>query len=113
MPYHHTTAERIKGYLKSVPQINFEEKKIFGGLAFMVNGKMCINASGDNLMCRFNPSLQEKLEKKKGYLPMIMSRKKMEGYCYVQPEGFKTKKDFKFWMNLCLDYNEEAKASKK
>ncbi len=54
MPYNLETAERIKTYLKSIPQIKFEEKKMFGGLAFMVNGKMCINASGDNLMCRYD-----------------------------------------------------------
>ncbi len=112
MPYNQTTAKRIKDYLTSLPQINLEEKKMFGGLAFMVNGKMCINASGNNLMCRFDPLLQEKIEKKKGYLPMIMKGKKLAGYCYVQPGGFETKKDFEFWVNLCLDYNAEARSSK-
>lgn len=85
---------------------------MFGGLAFMVDDKMCINASGDNLMCRFDPLFQEKIEKKRGYLPMIMKGKKLQGYCYVEPTGFKTKKDFEFWMKLCLEFNQQVNHSK-
>jgi hypothetical protein len=73
----------------------------------------CVNVSGENLMCRFDPGLQEKVAEKRGYLPMIMKGKELKGYCYVQPVGFKSKKDFAYWVDLCLDYNKRAKASKK
>ena len=86
---------------------------MFSGLAFMVNDKMCVNVSGDHLMCRFDPAIKETVAGKRGYLPVIMKGKEMAGYCYVEPAGFKTKKDFEYWINICLDFNEKAKSSKK
>lgn len=113
MAYNTSLAEKLKNRLSEISGINVEEKKMFGGLAFMVNGKMCINVTDEGLMCRFNPEKQEALSKKKGYQKMIMKGKEYKGYCYVKPEGFKTKKDFDFWVNICLEYNEEAPVSKK
>lgn len=102
MAYNTKLADRIREYLSHLPKIKVEEKKMFGGLAFMVNGKMCVNVSGENLMCRFDPLLTEELAEKNGFLPMIMKGKEYEGYCYVEPTGFKDKKDFEYWMNLCI-----------
>lgn len=113
MAYDIQLASRIREYLVKVPKLEIEEKKMFRGLAFMVNGKMCINVSGENLMCRFDPALTEEIAEKKGFLPMIMKGKELNGYCYVEPSGFKNKKDFEFWINLCLDFNGRAKSSKK
>lgn len=113
MAYDTKLADRIKEYLVQFPKLKIEGKKMFRGLTFMVNGKMCVNISGQNLMCRFDPSLTEKLAGKKGFLPMIMKGKEYKGYCYIEPAGFKNKKDFEFWINLCLDFNSKAKSSKK
>jgi TfoX/Sxy family transcriptional regulator of competence genes len=110
MAYNEKLAHRIREALFELPKI--EEKKMFGGLAFMIKDKMCINVSGDNLMCRFDPDLEDNISKKKGYQKMIMKGREFKGYCYVEPKGFKTKKQFDFWINLCLDFNEEAKSSK-
>jgi TfoX/Sxy family transcriptional regulator of competence genes len=113
MAYDTQLADKIRHYLVKHQISGFEEKKMFGGLAFMINSKMCINVSDQNLMCRFDPSLTEELSKRPGFLPMIMKGKELDGYCYVEPMGFRNKKDFEFWINLCLDYNEQAKSSKK
>jgi TfoX/Sxy family transcriptional regulator of competence genes len=113
MAYDTILAARIRAYLSDVPAIEMEEKKMFRGLAFLVNGKMCVNVSGENLMCRFEPAMQEQLEKKAGYEPMIMKGKKIAGYCYVAPDGLKGRKDLDFWLKLCLSFNDQAKASKK
>ena len=113
MVYNTALADRIREHLAGIPKLKIEEKKMFRGLTFMVNGKMCVNVSGQNLMCRFDPSLQEEIVNKKGYLPMIMKGREYNGYCYVSPEGFKAKRDFEFWVNLCLDFNSKAKSSKK
>jgi hypothetical protein len=64
-------------------------------------------------MCRFDPELTRDLEKRKGFLPMIMKGREYKGYCYVEPAGFKNKKDFEYWVNLCLDFNDKAKSSKR
>lgn len=86
---------------------------MFGGLAFLVNDKMCINIGEENLMCRYDPRLEEEVAEKNGYQPMIMRNRRLKGYCYVTPEGFTSKKDFNYWVKICLDYNKEAKAVKK
>ena len=113
MAFDNKLADRIREYLSDYPKLKLKEKKMFGGLAFMVNGKMCINVSGENLMCRFDPELHEKISNKNGFKKMIMKEKELKGYCYVEPNGFKSKKDFEYWVNLCLDYNQKAKSFKK
>lgn len=105
-------AKRIRIYLMKFPKLDVEEKKMFRGLAFMVNGKMCVNVSNDNLMCRFDPDQSQEVLSRKGFLPMIMKGKEYKGYCYVEPIGLKSKKDFEFWINLCIDFNHKAKSSK-
>lgn len=106
-------ADRVREYLANFPSLQINEKRMFGGLAFMVNGKMCVNVSGDRLMCRFDPELQESLSKKTGFEIMVMKGNEMKGYCYVRPEGLKTKSALTFWIDTCLDFNDRAKASKK
>lgn len=86
---------------------------MFRGLTFMVNEKMCISVSGENLMCRFDPEKHDMVAGKNGFKPMIMRSKEYKGYCYVTPVGFVSKKDFDFWINLCLTFNAKAKSSKK
>jgi hypothetical protein len=113
MAYNTVLADRVRAYLIKFPELLIEEKRMFGGLAFMVNGKMCINVSGENLMCRFDPVLTDDLADKPGFAPMMMKGKNYKGYCYVEPIGTKNRKDFDFWMNLCLDYNHKARSSKK
>ena len=113
MPYDTKLADRIREYLVKFPQQKITEKQMFSGLTFMVNDKMCVCVSGENLMCRFDPDLQDDVAEKKGFQPMIMKGKELKGYCYVNPIGFKLKKDFEYWICLCLDYNETAKSSKK
>jgi TfoX/Sxy family transcriptional regulator of competence genes len=113
MAYDTKLADRIREYLALLPKLKIEEKKMFRGLAFMIHGKMCVNVSGENLMCRFDPELQEEVAEKKGYEPMIMKGKELKGYCYVNPSGLKTQKELEYWINLCLDFNKKAKASKK
>lgn len=113
MAYNLNTAERVREYLKNIPVIEVREQKMIGGLAFMVNDKMCVNISGDRLMCRFDAKQTEEIAKRTGVLPMIMKGKVYKGYCYVEPGGFKSDDDFVFWMDLCLNFNSRAKSSKK
>ena len=113
MAYDHKLANRVREYLSEQESLQVEEKTMFGGLAFMINGKMCINVSGDQLMCRFDPSLTEELSERPGFEPMIMKGMEYKGYCYVAPIGFKSKRDFEYWIKLCLDFNATAKSSKK
>jgi hypothetical protein len=113
MAYDTKLADRVRAHLLHFPEFSVEEKKMFRGLTFMVNGKMCISVSGENLMCRIDPECQEEVAKRSGYQPMVMKGKELKGYCYVNPIGFTSKKDFAYWVNLCLTYNRKAKSSNK
>lgn len=113
MAYDTKLADRVRAYLSEIPKLKVKEKIMFSGVVFMVNDKMCVNVSHDNLMCRFDPEDTEKISEHKGFMPMIMRGKALDGYCYVSPDGFKSVKDFEWWMKLCLDFNPKAKSSKK
>lgn len=113
MAYGTNLADRVREYLAEIPRIDIEEKEMFNVLNFMVNGKTCVCVSGENLMLRFDPSRQEELSEKDGYETMLTKGKEYKGYCYINPNGFKDRKDFEFFLNLCLNYNKVAKSSKK
>jgi TfoX/Sxy family transcriptional regulator of competence genes len=113
MPYSTKLAERVRTYLERIAGLRIEEKEMFKGLAFLVNGKMCVNVSGEDLMCRYDPELELEVTERTGFKPMIMKGKQLRGYCYVSEEGYKSKANFEYWLKLCLDFNEKAKASKK
>lgn len=113
MAYDNILTNRVREYLYKKEGLQVEEKEMFGGLAFMVNDKMCINIGDNQLMCRFDPKLYENISEKPGFITMIMNGKVYKGYCYVDPIGYKDQKDFDYWMELCLEYNKKAKSSKK
>ena len=113
MAYSTTLAERVRTYLERMADLKVEEKEMFRGLAFLVNGKMCVNISGEDLMCRYDPEFELEVAERTGFRPMIMKGKQLRGYCYVSEEGYKSKANFEYWLKLCLDFNEKAKASKK
>jgi TfoX/Sxy family transcriptional regulator of competence genes len=111
MAYDEKLADRVREALSD--QKKLEEKKMFRGLCFMVNGKMCVCVSHDELMCRVGPErFEEKLEMK-GIRPMVRSGTTIEGYVYVAEEGYKSKKDFDFWIAASLAFNKDAKSSRK
>src|SRR5688572_24880821 len=113
MPYSKKLAERVRTYLAVLPIPKVEEKEMFRGLAFLVNGKMCINVSEENLMCRYDPVFEDEVAERTGFQPMIMKGKQLRGYCYVSEDGYKSKVNFEYWLKLCLDFTEKAKASKR
>lgn len=110
MAYNQKLAERVREALQAEKDVR--EQKAFGGLMFMVNRKMCVNVSDNNLMCRYDTKDQEELSARKGFQPMIMKGRKMDGYCFVTPDGISTEKDFNFWIDTCLKYNKIVKSNK-
>jgi TfoX/Sxy family transcriptional regulator of competence genes len=111
MAYNEKLAERIRESLVSVKKV--KEKEMMGGLTFMVNDKMCIGIIKDEMMCRIDPELQEVALEKKGCRVMDFTGRPMKGYVMIDDSGMKTKKEFEYWLKLCLDFNKHAKSSKK
>jgi TfoX/Sxy family transcriptional regulator of competence genes len=111
MAYNENLADRVREALADIP--NVEEKKMFRGVTFMVNNKMCVSVSGDELMLRLEPEMTEQLTEENGTRPMVHGGRHMKGFIYISEERFRNKKDFDHWIQLALDYNPKAKASKK
>jgi TfoX/Sxy family transcriptional regulator of competence genes len=110
MAYNEKLTNRLREALADIR--NVEEKRMFSGITFMVNGKMCISAGDDRIMCRIDPSIHEKVVERKGCRTVMMKGREYKGYVYVNEEGIKAKKDFDYWVGLALDFNKLAKASK-
>jgi TfoX/Sxy family transcriptional regulator of competence genes len=111
MAYNEKLAERIRERLADTKRV--KEKEMMGGLTFMLNDKMCIGIIKDEMMCRIDPALAEIALSKTGCRIMDFTGRPMKGYVMVDGEGMKSKKDFEYWMNLCLEFNKKAKSSKK
>ena len=109
MAYNEKLTNRVREALAGAP--NLEEKKMFRGVTFMVNGKMCVSVGDDELMCRFDPSLQDTLVKKDGCREMIQGGRTMKGFVFVSEEVLKTKKDLAFWLQLSLNFNARMSAN--
>ena len=111
MAYSEPLGERIREALGKRKDV--AEKKMMGGLTFMVNGKMCAGVLKDNLMVRLDPDVYVTALKKKGCRPMDFTGKPMKGFVFVGSKGTANKKDLKCWLDLALDFNKRAKTSKK
>lgn len=111
MAYNEKLSNRIREALVHLK--NVEEKYMFGGVCYMLNGKMCVGVVEDEMMCRIDHAIYEEALEKPGCREMIFTGKPMKGYVFVNDEGMKTKKQFDYWINLCIEFNKIAKASKK
>lgn len=109
MAYSEELAERIRQALSHLPDV--EEKKMFGGLAFMVGGKMCLTADADRIMCRIDPDLHEEAIKKEGCETVFMRGRKYKGWVYVNEKSLQTETAFDYWINLALDFNKKVQGS--
>lgn len=111
MAYSEKLADRIRDSLCEIPKV--EEKQMMGGLTFMVNGKMCVGIIKEEMMCRIDPTIHETEIEKQGCRTMDFTKRPMKGYIMVDDTGMKTKKEFDYWINLCLEFNIKANSSKK
>ena len=111
MAYNETLADRVREALADAPRV--EEKKMFRGLAFMVNGKMCVTIGADDIMCRVDPLLHDSLVEQRGCRGMQMKGREYKGYVRVSEDVLKTKRQLDYWVGLALDFNPKAKASPK
>ena len=112
MAYNEKLADRTREIISRTHQ-NIEEKKMFGGLCFMVNEKMCVGVEQQRLMVRLDPAEYNKAIEKEGCKPMNFTGKIMKGYVFVDIDALKTKKQLEYWLGLALEYNQVAKPSVK
>jgi TfoX/Sxy family transcriptional regulator of competence genes len=99
--------KRIRESLGKVKKV--EEKKMFRGIAFMVNGKMCVTAGDDKMMCRIDPALHEEAIQQDGVSTVNMKGRDYIGWIYVDESVIPDKKRLAYWVKMALDYNARIK----
>ncbi len=109
MAYDEILADRVRKILHD-KQVRFDEKKMFGGLCYMVKSKMCLGVVKDELMVRMDPDLYEDALTKEGCREMVFSGRPMKGFVFVHAGDGRA---LAYWIQLALDFNPKAKSSKK
>lgn len=112
MAYSEKIAQRIRlSFEKEL--VTVVEKKMMGGICFMVNDKMCAGVIGENLMARIDPDIYDEALQKKGCSEMNFTGKPMKGFVFVNEDGIGNDKELSYWIKLCLEFNPKAKSGKK
>ena len=112
MAYDEKLADRVRELIAEEHK-NVEEKKMFGGLCFMVDDKMCVGVEKDRLMVRLDPAKYDEAMEREGAKPMDFTGKVMKGFLFVDIDAVNTKKKLQYWIDLALEYNKKAKPSRK
>jgi len=118
MAYDEFLADRARQIL-TAKAISAEEKKMMGGLCFMVDGKMCFGMHIDKasersfLMARIGLEKYQEALSKAHCSIMNFTGREMKGYVFISEEGIDTDSALAYWIQLCLDFNPLAKSSKK
>lgn len=109
MAYNQKRTEQVRQALAHIPDVR--ERKMFGSIGFIVNGKLCIGV-GDHtdhiMMVRVGPDVYGQALQIKGAQPAIMRGREIKGYVFLLEEAVKTQADLDYWVGLALDFNKKA-----
>ena len=103
MAFDEGVAERLREMFDDHPA-GCVEKRMFGGLAFMVSGHMCCGVVVDTLMARVGPAQYQAALARLHAREMDFTGKPMKGFVYVAPEGFESDADLRDWIGLCTQF---------
>jgi TfoX/Sxy family transcriptional regulator of competence genes len=107
MAYNEALTQQVRELLAHIPDV--EEKKMFGGIGFMVNGKLALGVGNHDdhiMMVRVGPDKYEAALQKKGAAPAIMRGRERKGYVFLLDEAVASPDDLEEWITLALDYNK-------
>lgn len=102
MAYNEGLAERLREVFEG--QVEAVEKRMFGGLAFMVNGNMCCGVERESLMARVGPDQYEEALKQPHARPMDFTGRPMRGFVYVDLDGVESDEALNEWVQRCLNF---------
>jgi TfoX/Sxy family transcriptional regulator of competence genes len=103
MAYDEALAARIRDLLSG--ERGVVEKKMFGGLAFLINGNMSVAASGQGgLLVRVDPDNSDALVKKPGVASMVMRGRPMAGWLRVDADAVRTKQQLEAWVRRSVSF---------
>lgn len=102
MAYDEQLVNRIRSYFDGREDI--EEKHMFGGLAFMLDGHMCVGATDCRLMARVGPRHYDQALQHMYATIMDFTGKPLKGFVYVEPEGVESDKGLFQWIRQCESF---------
>lgn len=102
MPFDEQLAERVRKVLKS--QKGLSEKKMFGGICFLIYGNMCCGVEKFNLMVRVGSDKYEKLLKMAHVRPMDFTGRPLKGFIYIDPKGLQSSSQLKKWLTHGINF---------
>ena len=102
MPYDDGLAQRIRELLD--PRLASTEMRMFGGLAFMVNGHMCVGILQASLMARVGPDAYPDALEQPHVRKMDFTGRPMAGYVFVDPPGIAHDDDLAQWLRVCTTF---------
>ena len=102
MAYDEKLAERVRRALSGREGIS--EKKMFGGIAYMLGGNMFCGIVKDQLMVRVGPERYEDALARPHARPMDFTGRAMRGMVYVEPEGLRSDADLGAWLRRGVDF---------
>jgi hypothetical protein len=118
MAYDEFLADRVRQIFKDL-RIGYAEKKMMGGLIFMVDEKMCVGVDidkktgEDRLMARIGEEEYLAALKEKGSREMDFTGTPMKGFVFIGPDGFDKDDDLEYWLKMAIKFNPQAKQTKK
>ena len=101
MAYNEKLAERIRAELAGIPIV---EKKMFGGVGFLIHGNMACGVHKEDMIVRVDPDKHPKLLKKLHAKVFDITGKPMKGWLMVEPDGCKTKKQISAWVKEGVEF---------
>jgi TfoX/Sxy family transcriptional regulator of competence genes len=111
MAYDELLANRVRKALSEQDRV--DEIKMFQGLCFMVNDKMCVCIRNQDMLCRIGNAQAAIALENDNCRQMVMGSRVMKDFVFVEEENLRASSDLDHWINLCLQFNKVAKASKK
>ena len=101
MVYNEQLAGRIRALTK---RKGLAEKKMFGGIVFMLNGNMCFGIDSDNLMVRVGPERYNQALALPDARPMDITGRPMKGFVFVSTRGLVKDATLKKWLDMGIDF---------
>src|SRR5687768_14741518 len=100
MAYDETLASRVRKILSSVA--GFSEKKMFGGLCFLIHGNMCCGVLKNELVLRLDPARAQELLRRPPTRPMDFTGRPMKGFVFIEEAGLRTDHQLRDWVSMAL-----------
>lgn len=104
MAFDETLAKRVRRHFDR--RTDFVEKHMFGGVCFMIRGRMCCGIIDSSLMVRLDPDEADRVVDHPHVRPMDFTGRPMRGYLFVDPEGIESPKALKSWIDRCVAHVE-------